>query len=60
MTKILQKYSNVSFYTTVYNAHNENKIQYPDIDMCIGEPLVWMTLYFYCKKFSSDKRATVY
>jgi len=60
MTKILQKYSNVSFYTTVYNAHNENKIQYRDIDMCIGEPLVWMTLYFYCKKFSSDKRATVY
>jgi len=50
MTKILQKYSNVSFYTTVYNAHNENKIQYRDIDMCIGEPLVWMTPYFYCKK----------
>jgi len=44
----------------VYNAHNENKIQYRDIDMCIVEPLVWMTPYFYCKKFSSDKRATVY
>jgi len=26
----------------VYSAHNNNKIQYPDIDMCIGEPLVWM------------------
>jgi len=37
--KILQKYSNFSFYNTVYSAHNENKIQYPDIDMCIGEPL---------------------
>jgi len=60
MTKILQKYSKFSFYNTVYSAHNENKIQYPDIDMCIGEPLVWMTSYFYCKKFSSDKRATVY
>jgi len=40
MTKILQKYSNFSLYNTVYSAHNENKIQYPDIDMCIGEPLV--------------------
>jgi len=40
MTKILQKYSKFSFYNTVYSAHNENKIQYPDIDMCIGEPLV--------------------
>jgi len=46
MTKILQKYSNFSFYNTVYSAHNENKIQYPDIEMymCIGEPLVWMTI----------------
>jgi len=68
MTKILQNYSNFSFYNTVYSAHNENKIQYPDIDMCIGEPLVWMTPYFCCKKFgflqqkvrTSDKRATVY
>ena len=24
----------------MYSAHNENKIQYPDIDMCIGETLV--------------------
>jgi len=40
MTKILQKYSNFSFYNTVYTAHNENKIQYPDLGMCIGEPLV--------------------
>jgi len=40
MTKILQKYSNFSFYNTVYSAHNENKIQYPGIDMCIVEPLV--------------------
>jgi len=40
MTNILQKYSNFSFYNTVYSAHNENKIQYPDIDMCIGELLV--------------------
>jgi len=24
----------------MYIAHNENKIQYPDIDMCTGEPLV--------------------
>jgi len=40
MTKILQKYGNLSFYNIVYSAHNENKIQYPDIDMCIGEPLV--------------------
>jgi len=60
MTEILQKYSNFSLYNTVYSAHNENKIQNPDIDMCIGEPLVWMTPYFYCKKFSSDKRATAY
>ena len=67
MTKILQIYSNFSFYNTVYSAHNENKTQYPYIDMCIGEPdmcicepLVWMTPYFYCKKFSSDKRATAY
>ena len=58
MTKILQKY--ISFLKTVYSAHNENKIKYPDIDMCIGELLVWMTPYFYCKKFSLDKRATVY
>jgi len=55
MAKILQKYTNFSFYHTVYIAHNENKIQDPDIDMCIGEPLVWMTSYFYCKKLSSDK-----
>jgi len=27
---------------------------YRDIDMRNGEPLVWMTPYFYCKKFSSD------
>jgi len=40
MTKILQKYSNFYFYNTVYSAHNENKIQYPDIDMRISEPLV--------------------
>ena len=40
MTTILQKYSKFSFYNIVYSAHNENKIQYPDIDMCIGEPLV--------------------
>jgi len=38
MTKILQKY--ISFLKTVYSAHNENKIKYPDIDMCIGELLV--------------------
>jgi len=56
MTKILQKFSKFSFYNTVYSAHNENEIVYPDIDMCIGEPLVWMTPYFYCKKFSSDKK----
>ena len=54
MTKILQKYSNFSFYKTVYSAHNENKIQYPEIDMRIGEPLVWIKPHFYCKKFSSD------
>ena len=56
MAKVLQKCRNFSFYNTVYSAHNENKIQYPDIDMCIVEPLVWMTSYFYCKKFSSDKK----
>jgi len=38
MTKILQKYSNFSFYNTVYSAHNENKIQYPNINMCIVNP----------------------
>ena len=38
--KILQKYSKFSFYNHVYSAHNENEIEYPDIDMCIGEPLV--------------------
>jgi len=27
-------------YSTVYSAHNENKMQYPGIDMYIGEPLV--------------------
>jgi len=37
---IAKKYSNFSFNNTVYSTHNENKIQYPDIDMCIGEPLV--------------------
>ena len=56
MTKILQKYSTFSFYNTVYSAHNENEIEYSDIDMCDGEPLVWMTPYFYCKKLSSDKK----
>jgi len=40
MAKMLQKYSNFSFYNTVYRAHNKNKIQYPDIDMYIAEPLV--------------------
>jgi len=40
MTEILQKYSKFSFYTTVHSAHRENKIQYPDIGICIGEPLV--------------------
>jgi len=40
MTKMLQKYSNFSFYSTVYSAHNKNKIQYPHNDMCIGEPVV--------------------
>jgi len=40
MAKVLQKCRNFSFYNTVYSAHNENKIQYPDIDMCIVEPLV--------------------
>jgi len=34
----------------VYSAHNENDIEYPDIDMCIGEPLVWMTLFLLQKK----------
>jgi len=39
--QILQKFSNLFFYKyTVYSAHNEIKIQCPDIDMCIGEPLV--------------------
>jgi len=33
-------YSKFSFYNTVYSAHNEKKIQHPEIDMCIGEPLV--------------------
>jgi len=32
MTKILQKYSNVSFCNTVYSAHNENNIQNSDLD----------------------------
>jgi len=36
--KNLQKYSNFSFYNTVYSANNENKIQYPDINMCIVNP----------------------
>jgi len=27
----MEKYSNFSFYNTAYSAHNENKIQYPDI-----------------------------
>jgi len=40
MTKILQKYSNFSFYNTVYSAQNENKIQNPDTYMCIGKLLV--------------------
>ena len=40
MTKILQKYSKFSFHNTVYSAHNENKIQCPNTDMCIVEPLV--------------------
>ena len=40
ITKILHKYGNLSLYNTVYSAHNEDKIQYPDIDMCIGESLV--------------------
>jgi len=40
MTQILQKYSNFSFCNTVHGAHKENKIQYPDVHMCIGEPLV--------------------
>jgi len=43
------------FTNTVYSAHNENKIEYADIDMCIDEPLVRMTPYFYGKMFSSDK-----
>jgi len=60
MTKMFQKYSNFSFYNAVHSAHNENEIQYPDTDMCIGESIVWMTPYFYSKKLSSDKRATVY
>ena len=33
VTKILQKYSKFYFYNTVYSAHNENKIQYSDIDI---------------------------
>jgi len=40
MTKILQKYSNFFFHNIVYSAHNEIKIQYPDIDVCLGEALV--------------------
>jgi len=36
--------------------HNKNEIEHPDIEMCIGEPIVWMTPYFYCKKFSLDKK----
>ena len=52
----IAKHSKFSFYNTVYSAHNENETEYPDIDMCVGEPLVWMTPYFYCKKFSSDKK----
>jgi len=35
MSKLLRKYSNFSFYNTVYSAHSENKIQYPATDMCI-------------------------
>ena len=53
-----QKYSKntVTFlFTILYSAHNENKIQYPDIDMCIGEPLVWMTPYFFAKSFHQIK-----
>jgi len=38
--KHIAKYGNFSFYNSVYSAHNENKIQCPDIDMYIGEPLV--------------------
>jgi len=45
MTKILQKYTNFSFYNTVYSAHNENKIQYPDIDVCWWTPSVNDTLF---------------
>jgi len=38
--KNIAKYGNFSFYNSVYSAHNENEIEYPDIDMCIDEPLV--------------------
>jgi len=40
MTNILQKYSKFSFYNSVYSDHNENEIEYPNIDMCIRETLV--------------------
>jgi len=38
--KDIEKYSNFSIFNAVYSAHNENIIQYPDVDMCIGEPLM--------------------
>ena len=54
--KDIEKYSNFSIFNAVYSAHNENIIQYPDVDMCIGEPLMWMTPYIYCKKFALKKK----
>jgi len=49
----------VTFLFTILCTVLTTRIKYSTlILMCIGEPLVWMTPYFYCKKFSSDKRAT--
>jgi len=45
MTKILQDYSNFSFYNAVYSAHNENKTQYPDVDVYWWTPSVNETLF---------------
>jgi len=45
MAKVLQKDSYFSFYNTVHNTHNKNKIQYPDIDVYWWTPGVNDTLF---------------
>jgi len=55
---LLQNYSKFSIYNTVYSAHNENKVQYPVIDVCLWTPSAGVFNHFLAKYLRVIKQST--